>query len=187
MRIKGTKLQINEAKKKELAEDIEYLRQVDLPESQGGGSKFVRDTRKEEKKEEQKKEDDAKTYLGAREARIGYRRRLADYGYKRIQEQFFPEDWEYYCIATHGEAINIFGKRYKTQEGILYIVKSPKGNVYVRGIAASHEPEYDIKAVEVMIVQIENTIDSEKGILLSDNVDTQAKLKKTSSGIYLPN
>jgi len=185
MRRKGkTKLEVYKEKKKELAESLEYLRQVDLP----GGSQFVRDTRGAEKKEEKKSQDEIKSYLETgRQARHSYRERIANYGFTRMAESEFPLSWEYYCIATSGTSINIFGKGFRTQEGVLFIVKSPKGNVYVRGIKTTYDPEYDVTAVNIMVVQVENTMDSEKGILLSDNVDTSSTLRKTKSGILLPN
>lgn|SRR3990167_851487 len=174
-------------KKKELNESIEYLRQVDAPESMGGGRKYVVDTRKEEKKEEKKSQDNLKSYLEIRrQARYGYRERLATYAFERMVQQNFPLEWEYYCIPTDGRNMMIFGKGFKTKEGILFIIKSPKGDVYVRGVALVHDPEYDVNAVNIMVIQVENTIDSARGFLLSDNKDTASTMKKTKGGIYVP-
>ena len=182
-----TKLALEKEKKQELDEAVEYLRQVELPESQGGGQKFVHDTRKEEKKEEKKKEDEVKSYLEIRrQARFTYREKLATYGYNKMMELGIF-DWEFYCIPTDGTSIMVFGKGFKTQEGILFIVKSPKDNVYIRGINLTHDPEYDVNAVNILLTQVENTIDSEKGLLLSDNKDTSSTLKKTKGGVWIPN
>lgn len=186
---KGTKKQRSDSKKKELAENLEYLRQVEVHESQGGGRKFVHDTRQEEKKEDQKQEDTAKNNLESRiDAKFSYRRQLAEYALKRIMNQDPDSDWDIFCVPTDGSVINIFGKRYKTQEGVIYVLRSPKKNVYVRAVRTCYDPEIDIGAIErAMIHQAMNTIDSEKGILLSDNKDTLATFKRTKSGIILPN
>src|SRR3990167_3378521 len=103
MRKGKTKLEIEKEKKRELDESVEYLRQVDLPESQGGGAKFVHDTRKKEKEDEKKSQDEVKSYLEIkRQARFTYREKLANYGYNRMADQDFPFEWECYCIPTDG-------------------------------------------------------------------------------------
>lgn len=181
-----SKLELRKRKIKEADEDMDYLRQVDLPAGLGGGSKFVADTIKEE--EQQKKSDEAgiENYLEGK-GRLTYLSALCDYALQKIYRDNFPEDWNYYVLPTVGQHINIFGRSFKTQEGVLFVIKSPKGNVFTRGVRITMNPEIDVSNMETMIVQVENTIDSEKGILLSDNMDTPATLKKTKSGIYLPN
>lgn len=189
MKKKGiTKAQLHRQKKKELEESLEYMRQVELPNSQGGGRKFVVDKIKEDEAKEKKEIDQAKNYAESKiNQPFGYRERVATYAFNEIIKQNFPDDWEYYCIPTNGEPLNVFGRKYKTQEGLVYIIKSPKGEVFIRAIGVTYNPDIDIKNVGTMVVQIENTIDSWRGLLLSDNVDTHATLKRTKSGILLPN
>ena len=187
MRKAKTSGEIRAEKKKELAESIEYLRQVEVPESQGGGSQFVRDTRKAEKKEEQAKVDQAKNYLESRiSQRFGYRDRIAVYAINESTE-IEEEGWQYYCIPTDGRRIDVFGKQFKTQEGVVHVLRSKKGNVYIRAVGLTYNPDVDVKNVHTMLEQARNTIDSEKGLLLSDNKDTAASFKKTKSGLILPN
>lgn len=183
-----TKYELHKEKKRELAESIEYLRQVDLPEAEGGGSKFVRDTRKEEKREEKKKDDAAKNYLESRiNQQHGYRDRIASYALQESISMDVTDGWDYYCVPTSGERMNIFGKYFKTQEGVIHILRSKKGNVYIRAVGITYDPDIDVKNVHTMLEQAINTIDSEKGILLSDNKDTAATYKKSESGLILPN
>lgn len=173
-----------EKKKKELNQDLEYLRQVDVPDAQGGGRKFVIDKIEEEKKEQKKITDAVKNVLDP-DAMFSYRRRLAEYGFTRLEEIDFPEGWLYFTHPTDGSDINIYGRKFKTQEGVLMIVKSKKGNVYMRAILVTGDPEYDVNAMNILVIQAENVVDSEKGILLSDNKDTASTLKRTDSGIYV--
>lgn len=183
-----TKFEIRQEKKKELNESLEYLRQVELPESQGGGSKFVRDTRKEEKKEEIQEADKVKNYLESRKQQaFGYRDRLASYALTQTVSLDLEKGWEYYCVPTDGTTLNIFGKHFKTQEGLVHILKSPKENVYVRAVGVTLDPDIDFKNIHTILEQARNTIDSEKGLLLSDNKDTAGTFKKTKNGIFLPN
>lgn len=182
-----TKLETYQKKKKEMAEDLEYLRQVDVPASQGGGRKFVTDTIKEEERIKKEKGNRVKNYLESRKAQVfGYRDRLADYAFHEILKQLFPASWEYYCIPTDGSPLNVYGKTFSTRDGIVYILKSPDSKIYIRAVGITYDPEVDFFNVGIMITQIENTIDSWKGILLSDNKDTQATFKETKSGILLP-
>lgn len=176
-----SKLDKEKAKKKEMAEDLEYLRQVDAGPDKG--RKFVAEYEEEKKKKEQKEVDDAKGGLEGT-GRAEYKTRLAIYGAKKLEQLGFPEGWEYYCISTYGNSLMIFGTSYKTQDGILMILRSPKKKVYTRGIKVTGWPDYDVNAIDVLVMQAENTLDSEKGLLLSDNKDTKATLKKTESGIY---
>lgn len=182
------KSEVYQEKKKELAEDLDYLRQVELPEIEGGGSKFVHDERIEGEKKEKEVADQIKNYLESRKSQqFGYRDRLANYAFTEITKQLFPADWEYYCIPTDGRDITVFGKKFKTQEGIVYVIKSPKGEVYIRAVGVTYSPDIDFHNVGMMVTQIENTIDSWKGLLLSDNKDTTSTFTRTPSGIILPN
>lgn len=183
-----TKLQIHTEKKKELGESIEYLKQVENPESQGGGRKYIHDTRLQEKKDEKKKNDETANWLENQIShRIGYRRRLAEYAelesWTRLDSR---EGWIYNCLATSGERIKIYGKNYTTREGVVHVLKSPKGDVFIRAVGVNYNPEVDISNIHTMFTQAQNTIDSAKGLLLSDNKDTAGSFDK-KSGIWLPN
>lgn len=188
MKKSKSKLETYKEKKKEMEEDLEYLRQVEVSESQGGGAKYVGEKIEEEQKKEQNQEDDWKTYLQNKSRRTNtYIQRLTDYGNKKLYQSDLDEQWVGSFIATDGHAIELFGKSFKTKRGLILVIKSPKGAVYVRGMTITSDPNYDINAVNVLVIQAQNTIDGEKGLLLSDNVDTDSTLKRTKGGIYLPN
>lgn len=179
-----TKIERETEAKKEAAEAEEHLRQVD----KRTGRDYIADIEKEKVKDEKIKKDDAKSDLQTKRGRdFTYIRTLAGYGFKRLLDVGFEGGWEYHCLPTDGTPINLYGKQFGTKYGVLVIVKSPKGNVYARGITATQIPEYDAHAVEILVYQAENVMDSEKGLLLSDNKDTAGTLKKTKSGIFLPN
>lgn len=181
-----TKIKTQEQKKKEAHEDLDYLRQVEnLPDEQS--RKVVIDDIEEEKKKNEAIQDTIRTYLQMESQRsVTYRNDLAAYGQSRLELVGFPLDWEFFVISTDGSRVSIYGKQFQSQEGVLMILKSPKGDVYTRGIKVTYQSEYDIKAINILVTQAENTLDSEKGLLLSDNIDTVAGLKKTNSGLYIP-
>jgi hypothetical protein len=183
---KDTKLETERKKKKELAEDLDYLRQVELPKSMGGGSKYVVDKIKEEEAIDKANIDKIASDLQSK-ARFGYGEKLAAYGQTRLILIDWPEGWEYYMLATFGKPIKLYGKWFDTKEGILCVLRSPRGDVYTRAVLTTSNPIIDMKNVDTLVTQAENTLDSYKGLLLSDNVDTVSTLKKTKNGIYLPN
>jgi len=166
-------------------EDLDYLRQVDLPESMGGGQKFVTDKIKDEEEKEKEIKDAVANSMDGGQA--NYLIRLAAYGQAGLEMLDWPEGWERYCLATDGREIRVYGRWFKTKVGIQIIVKDKDSNIYSRGVLTTMDPIIDIANVDTLIIQAENTIDSAKGILLSDNKDTVSSLKRTQSGIYLPN
>lgn len=174
-----TKLEKETRKKREMSEDLDYLRQVE----NRGGKKFVIDEIEEGRKKEQDAEDQVKTYLQGKGA-FSYRKTLANHALNKIHNLDLGDKWEYDVIPTSGEDITVYGKRFKTKPGVVAILKADR-NVYIRAILTSYDPDYDFNAMNLLVTQFENTIDSIKGLLLSDNIDTPSTLKRTKSGIYL--
>jgi hypothetical protein len=176
-----------EDKKKEAYENLDYLKQIDHAPGDDAASKIVVDEIKEtEAKEKIVRDQNLNSLDFSKEARFTYRNKLAAYAQAGLELISWPDGWVPEAVATDGTDIRIWGKWFKSQEGILIVVKSPSGSVYVRGIKTTHDPEMDMKAIDILVIQAENTLDSSKGILLSDNVDTKSTLRKTKSGIILP-
>lgn len=174
-----TKKQIEEKKKKELAQEEEYFKQVDKPESQGGGRKYVVDRIELEKKAEQKQKDDINTDLQSKQQRpFAYKEALANYGMKLMHEAELGSGWYYMVIPTDGTDIRLHGRALSTQQGVLLLLMSPTGNIYSRGIRTINDAVVDSKAMETLVTQAENTADSEKGLLLGekDNEDMEPKI-----------
>jgi len=163
------------SKKRELEESVDYFKEVD--KSAEGGRKFVVDKIKEEEKKEKDIKDAVASYMQSHQGT--YHQQLASYGQKGLEKLDWPDGWERYCLATDGRDIRIYGKWFRTKLGIQVIVKDDRGNVYTRGVLTTKDPIVDMANVDTLVVQAENTIDSAKGLLLSE--------KKTKGGIYLPN
>lgn len=162
-------------------EDLEHLRQVDLPDSMGGGHKFIQQTEDAKAKKKKQSDDKVATYLEMEKQRkFTYRRDLASYGNNLIKDEEFDPGWEVEFVPTDGSDIKIYGKGFRTDEGIVLIVKSPKGRVFIKAFRTSMKSNIDTNAIRTLLIQAENTMDSEKGILLSDKKEV-----KTKSGIYL--
>ena len=156
-------------KKKELAEAEDYIRQVDNPESMGGGRKFVVEGIKEDEKKEKASANKIKNILEPKRntQHFSYRRSLADYG-NWLLDEVKELGWEQEFVPTDGTRVKIYNRWFASKSGILLVLKNPRGEVFIRGIFMTYTPEYDEAAIKTLVIQAENTVDSYKGILLSD-------------------
>lgn len=177
-----TAYQLEKDKKRELAEDTEYLRQVDRT----GGEKFVQQWEDAGLKERKRRIADKQTDLEGRKGRFSYLDKLALHCQKKLGEIDFPDGWNFDAIVTRGKRIRIYGKWMDTQEGIVVVVRDPHGRVLYRAVRVAYDPMIDVKNMDILAEQAENTLDSYKGLLLSDKKDPVTGLKKTESGIILP-
>lgn len=163
------------SKKQQAEEAVDYLKQVER-----GGRDFVHQHRKEEKRQAKIKADKVANSLQA-QTRHTYRTKLAAYAQIKLNELLeWAKHWEVNAVPTHGHTIYIYGRAYETKEGVQLIIRSPKGNVYMKGITMTYEPEIDMNAIGVLVEQAENSMDSERGLLYKPRV------KKSKGGIILP-
>lgn len=177
-----TKLEEIKLKKRELEENEDYLKEVD----QTDGPKFVAQYETDKKEKEDKVSDTVKNQISDT-GPVTYRTRLAEYWQKEMNKLDFRQGDEGYVVSTNDGSVRIFGRTYKSKQGIIVVLKTKEGNVYVRCIRVSNNPEIDMNAMQNLLNQTENTLDSLKGILLSDRKDPLTGLNKTKSGIILPN
>ena len=121
------------------------------------------------------------TYLESEKTRkYTYSKSLADYGNMVLANGDVDEAYEWDFIPTDGSDIHIYGKRFKSQEGVVCVLKSPNGKVYVRAIRTSYDSPVDTGAIKTICDQLDNTIDEEKGLLIHGTEN------KTKGGIILP-
>lgn len=176
----STKLEQDKAKKRELEESIDYLKEVDKP----GGAQFVADTEGEKLKKKKNREQGIATDLESKKkSPVSYRERLSAFGNSQIID--LDPGWEATFIPTGNTSLKIYAKTFRGQEGVVLVLKDPKGNVYVKAVRVSYNPPIDIGAIKTMVIQAENTMDSVKGLLLSDKPKPSGG-KTTPGGIYIP-
>lgn len=163
----NSKLHETQEKRKELREAENYVKEIEQSGSEHG-RKFVVDQVIEDEKIEKVKTDDITTTLDLQvNKHFSYRRSLADYGNWLIEE-IKEEGWEMEYVPTDGSRLKVYGKWFDTKEGVQLIVKDPVGRVYMRGFYTMYSPQVDEKAIKTLYIQAENTMDSYKGLLLSD-------------------
>lgn len=176
-----TSLELKQQKKRELEADLDYLKQVDQPQ----GRKFVSDVRKAEQKKEKTIEDNYKSNLEYDRQRSSYYDRLAQWGAKRLAEADIESGWAYGCMHTKRGDVILWDKKFKAEDGVLVAIRSPQGTIYSRGINLTFDPEYDLNAINMLVMQAENTIEAQKNPQI-DGKDTKGVLKQTKGGIWVP-
>src|SRR4030042_7186992 len=176
------KIDLEKEKKKELWEDEDYLRQVDKRDGRRVVEEYEEKKKKERKQEGDKLKNDLET---KKRGRFTYLKAIAKYGKEELDKLDFPKGWEYDAVSTSGNRIRIYGRSFKSQFGIVFVLRSPNGNIYVKACRMSLNPTIDMGAIDTMVIQAENTLDSAKGLLLSDRRDGLTGLRKTKGGIVI--
>lgn len=95
-----------------------------------------------------------------------YKSSLAQGLVQILQSLDWIKGWNADVVITDGSPINIKGKPFSTQDGILLVVCTPKGSVFHQGITISKEPALDYSAIYTLALQVENTMDKARGLLL---------------------
>lgn len=174
----------DEGKRSREQEDEEHLRQVDTEE----GPEFIRQIEDEKKKVNDLNLQNISSVLNSkRRSPIGYRATLRNYGNGMIIDSELDKGWGAYFVETNGgKTISVGGRTFDTKEGLVMILKAPNNKSFARAIQVIYDPAFDVNAVHVLLEQLDNTIDSEKGLLLDKKKDSQSGFKKTEAGIYIP-
>ncbi len=172
-----TKLEQSREKKREAFELEEHFKDVD----KRGPDATIEDIKRQESQEKEVL-DDQKTDLQGKKEFVSYEGQLANYAQEGLNKIDYPDGWNYDAVATRDSWIRVYGRKFKAQQGVVFVLKSPGGAVMIRAVRTTRDPRIDVKNMETMITQAENTVDSAKGILLSD----KPRVKKTPGGIILP-
>lgn len=137
---------------------------------------YVEEQEKGKIKKAQERKDAAMNFLDMSSGFSSYRTNAAEFGMLILMSKFFPQGYEYHCIPTSKGSQNIYGKVFDTQDGILFVLKEPKGKVFVRAMKCSYDPMIDVPALEVLSVQMENTVDMLEGKLIPTKSDDKDKI-----------
>jgi len=177
----NSKLDKIEKKKKEMGESEDYLKQIDKLGNEAG-RKFVIDQIKEEDKESKDNKDDVASSLQEhQDQRHTYKFKLCEYGLKKLDDIDYPTGWEHYIAPTSPPRFILFGRSFDAQDGIIVVLKSPLGGVYVKAMSVTYNPIYDMHAIDMFCEYAEDTVDESKGLLLNKRTGE----KRTKSGIII--
>lgn len=96
-----------------------------------------------------------------------YKVNLAEWGMWLLMQKNFPKGYEYHCIPTKPGDLNIYGRNFETKDGVLFVLKDKQGRVYIKAMGISLDTMADVTSVQLLAVEVENTIDAIEGTLES--------------------
>lgn len=130
-------------------------------------AKHVKAQAEEMRKEQQDEADRVMNELeSAKKSFYGYMQTLAKALAETLQMLDWIRGWKADVLVTKGGPIQIYGKAFQSQEGILLVVKTPDGRVMHQGMSVTQEPMLDYAGIYTLALQTENTMDAERGLLL---------------------
>lgn len=94
-----------------------------------------------------------------------YKVNLAEWGMWLLMQKRFPKGYEYHCIPTKPGNLDIYGRNFDTKDGVLFVLKDKQGKIYIKAMGISLNTEVDVGAVQLLAVEVENTIDYIEGNL----------------------
>lgn len=137
----------------------------------------------EERRVEQKKKDDILNKLDMKASfESAYKRELAQGLSQLLINLDWIKGWTADVVVTDGSPIQIKGKPFMTKNGILLVVCTPDNRVFHQGMLITHEPPIDYSGIYTLAIQVENTMDKERGLLLDGGGQPEPK-----PSIILPN
>ena len=159
-----------------LLEDIQEKKDedfVEVMEDDERATAYVEGVEKAKISKAKDLRDEAANYvdLGRKGSFASYRINLAEWGMWTLMQKGFPKGYEYHCIPTKEGSLDIYGKNFKTRDGIIFVLKDKEGKVYIRAMGISLNTEIDVSNIQLMAVEVENTIDAIEGRL--EAVDSQ--------------
>lgn len=107
-----------------------------------------------EKATKQRRFDDHSYLTAVREAAVE--------GIEQIDYSDYP-GWNLKLYITTGDLIEVGGRPFKTEKGLLAILTSPSKNYYHLGMRASFDPVNDVLGARSMAVLIEDSLDHYSG------------------------
>lgn len=136
-------------------------------ENEDTGRQYVADveTDKLQKAYEQKQEAMDFMEQGRRIGNASYRTNLAEWGMFNLMNKWIPKEFFFTCIPTSKGTVNIKGRTFNSEEGIVFILEDEKGNIYAKAMRASYDVEVDAKAASLLALEVENTVDYLRGRL----------------------
>lgn len=194
---KLSKLRRIEVEKKEERINREEILAAGQKDEKKGMAEVKRQTELEIK-EKRKETEDIINKLDMKSHWVdSYKRELAKGLSQLLMNLDWIRGWTADVVVTDGSPINIKGKPFYTKKGILLVVCTPNGRVFHQGMLVTQEPPIDYSGIYTLALQVENTMDKERGLLLDNGGGSSSPLvdargnpigqSAKNTGIILPN
>lgn len=165
-------------KKKSLLEKIVDEKDknfVDVMEDDLSAKIYVEGVEREKIKKAHDQKEEAKNYVDMASGYDSYRVNAAEYGMWLLMHKEIPDGFEYHCVPTRQGNMNIYGRDFETKDGIVFVLRDPKGQVYIKAMRCTYLPDLDIEAISKMSLEVENTVDYVQGSLVPMNENKDEK------------
>lgn len=162
---------------KKFEQEIEHKQEEFMQAMEGSedtGRDYVEHEEKEKISRHVKQKEEVMNYLDMSADFASYRANIAEYGMWLMMSKFFPVGYEYHCVPSKEGTMNIYGKTFDTQSGIIFVLKEPKGKVYIQAMKCYYDPTIDVPAIQLMAVNVENTVDMLEGNLMPTKTDPKS-------------
>lgn len=156
------KKQEQEVSEKE-TDEILRAGQVDLKKARAEIEKIEKETQKDDKS---KRDEQLNALDMKKRFRASYKRELAKVLSELLTMLDWVRGWTADVVVTEKGALTIYGKPFQTQDGILLVVRTAKGDVLHRGMLVTSDPALDYAGLYNLTLQTENTMDKQRGLLL---------------------
>lgn len=136
---------LEEKKRKlKIGEELEQLAAVGQ-ENDKKAVKWVKERRRNDiKKDKASEANDLEILSSKRKTIISYKEELARIVYQRLLKNNWPQGYKF--------VVNV------TPRGIEIHIRTPQNKWFGKGIALTHDPEIDLNAAIILIIQADNTM-----------------------------
>lgn len=83
---------------------------------------------------------------------------LAAHGNELLNQAGFGQGWMYRAIPTDDNGVALFGRRYDSSVGVVFVLKSPHGQVFIQAMKATGVPDLDLEGIKRFSLSAENTM-----------------------------
>jgi len=145
--------------------DLEF---VETMEDDIKATKYVADKETDKIKKAQDLKEEAANYVDMAKGGSynSYKCNLAEWGMYLLMQKRFKPRYDYHVVPTKPGSLDIFGKNFKTKDGVIFVLRDMQtGSVFVKAIGISTDTMVDVSAVQLMCVEVENTVDACEGSL----------------------
>lgn len=161
-----TKLRRDEVDKEEERQNREEILAAGQEDVKKGMAEVKRQTDEENKQKEATAERFIEELDSKRQFDESYRGTMARALAQILGTLDWIKGWTADVVATNGSPITIKGQSFTTRKGILLVVCAPNGRVFHKGMLMTKEPALDYAGLYQLALQMENTLDKERGLLL---------------------
>ncbi len=157
-------------------QDYEFVEKMEDDDS---AAKYVEQTEQEKMKRAAMQTEEAADFLDFKgKSTSSYIAGAAEYGTWLLLHKYFPQGYDYMVVPTKTGTTRICGRTLDTREGVVFVLKDPRGGIRMSAMGLSFDPMVDVRGLQMMAVNVENTVDFLEGNLEETDSQKAKKVKE---------